>query len=223
MTDEPDSTTEEESDPTADSVSDLPTDVAEEAARLTRLARDADEREPSPGPYHADDTESQPLREADVYRNRRDQLLAHFGFVARVREDREGGQTLVCYPEDWLDDEGVVRLDADLDTSRAVERPLAGPGEQGDFETAAEANDDLVDDVRETYGDDHAANVRAFADFMSNHYARRATTASAAEVREFLEEYYLRNAWPTDEQAAMVEESLRYAFELRNKGYPVDD
>lgn len=222
MPDEPEPAPEVESASTGDSSADLPTDVAEEAARLTRLARDADEREPSTGPYHADHATSQPPREAEVYRNRRDQLLAHFGYVARVREDREGGQTLVCYPDDWLDDDGVVRLDADLDTSRAVERPLAGPGEQGDFETAAAANDELVEDVREAYGDDHAANVRAFADFMSNHYARRATTASASEVREFLEEYYPRNAWPTDEQKEMVVESLRYAFELRNRGYPFD-
>lgn len=223
MPDKPDSATGGESDSTADSGADLPADVAEEAARLTRLARDADEREPSPGPYRAGDTDSQPPREAEVYRNRRDQLLAHYDYISRVREEPEGGQTLVCYPEDWLDDDGVVRLEVDLDTSRAVEIPLEGPGEQGNFEIAAAANDDIVEDVREAYGDDHAANARSFADFMSNHYARRATTASATEVREFLEHYYPRNAWPTDEQASMVEESIRYVFELRNKGHPLDD
>lgn len=222
MPEEPDSGAGDESDSTADS-DDLPPDVAEEAARLTRLARDADEREPSPGPYRADDTDSQPPREAEVYRTRRDQLLAQYEYISRVREEPEGGQTLVCHPGDWLDDDGVVRLDADLDTSRAVEIPLDAPGEQGDFEMAAAANDELVEDVREAYGDDHAANAHSFADFMSNHYARHATTASAAEVREFLEHYYPRNAWPTDEQASIVEESLRYVFKVRNEGYPLDD
>lgn len=222
MPDEPYSPTEDDSEATPSSVSGLPADVAEEAARLTRLARDAEEREPSAGPHQAESRGSQPPREAQVYRDRRDRLLARFGYISRVREEREGGLTLVCYPEEWLDDEGVVRLDVDLDTTRAVELPLSGPGEQGDFEVAAAANDDLVEGVRQSHGEDHAANVRAFADFMSNHYARPATTASPAEVREFLEHYYPRNAWPTDEQAAMVEESLRYAFELRNKGYPLD-
>ena len=221
MPDEPNSPTEHDSDAAATSDADLPHDVAEEAARLTRLARDADERETAAGPYQ-DEDDTQPPREAEVYRDRRDQLLAHFEYVSRVREEREGGLTLVCYPEEWLDDEGVVRLDAELDTSRAVEISLSGPGEQGDFEGAAAANDELVTDVREAYGEDHAANVQAFSDFMSNHYARPADSASAAEVEEFLEHYYPRNAWPTDAQAAMVEESLRFAFELRNKEYPLD-
>lgn len=221
MPDESNTPTEDESDASSSNDADLPADVAEEAARLTQLARDADERETMAGPYQADDG-SQPPREAQVYRDRRDQLLAHFEYVSRVREEREGGLTLVCYPEEWLDDDGVVRLDAELDTSRAVEISLAGPGEQGDFEAAAAANDELVVDAREAYGEDHAANVRAFADFMSNHYARPVASATTAEVEEFLEHYYPRNAWPTDAQAAIVEESLRYAFELRNKEYPLD-
>lgn len=213
---------EPDSEATNDTDAALPPDVAEEAARLTRLARDAEERDPTSGPYEDETLDSQPPREADVYRDRRDQLLAHFDYVSRVREEREGGLTLVCYPEEWLDESGVVRLDAELDTTRAVEIPLSGPGEQGDFECAAAANNELVEAVREKYGGDHAANVRSFADFMSNHYARPAESASAAEVWEFLEHYYPRNAWPTDEQAAMVEESLRSAFEARDKGYPLD-
>ena len=221
MPDESNSPSENESDAPSNSDADLPAEIAEEAARLTRLAQEADERETRAGP-HRNESDSKHPREAQVYRDRRDQLLAHFEYVSRVREEREGGLTLVCYPEEWLDDEGVVRLDAELDTSRAVEIPFSGPGEQGDFEAAAAANDELVADVDEAYGEDHAANVRTFADFMGNHYARPAASATTAEVKEFLEHYYPRNAWPTDEQAAMVEESLRYAFELRNKEYPLD-
>lgn len=204
---------------------DLPVDVAEEAARLTRLALEATDRVPIDGPFQdalADTSADAPPEEAALYRERRDALLDRFDYVARVREDREGGATLVCYPAEWLDDEGTVRLDAGLDTARAVEVSLSGPGEQGDFEAAAEANDDLVAAVAEELGDVHAANVRSFADFMNNHYARPVTTASAAEVEEFLEHYYPRNAWPTEEQAAVVEQSLRSAFDLWEEPYPLD-
>lgn len=204
-----------------ETVTDLPNDVAAEAARLTRLAGDAGARGAVAGPNENGGRETVP-DEATVYRDRRETLLEQFGYVARVREEREGGATLVCYPAEWLDDEGLVRLDADLDTSRAVEISLDGPGEQGDFETAAAANDELVDAVREAHGEVHAANARAFADFMSNHYARPATSAAAREVREFLDEYYPRNAWPTDAQAAVVEESLRYTFEVVDEGFPLD-
>lgn len=199
---------------------DLPADVVEETARLTRLARRAAERTDAVGPF--EDAAADLADEADAIRARRDDLLRPFGYVARVRDDRDGGATLVCYPASWLDDDGVVRLDADLHLDRAVEVSLSGPGEQGDFEEAAAANDDLVADVRAEHGDPHATNVRAFADFMSNHYARPATTASAAEVREFFEEFYPRNAWPTDEQAAVVERSLRLAFACRQESFPLD-
>lgn len=235
--DQPDSPTETQASTATESTdsaggdsssADLPRDVAAEAARLTRLARDAADREDVAGPYQntrddsATSSDAEDPDEAELYRRRRDELLARFDYVARVRAEAEGGGTLVCYPAEWLDDSGTVRLDADLDTSRAVELSLAGPGEQGDFEVAAAENDELVEDVAEAHGELHAANVRSFADFMSNHYARPATTASAAEVREFLEHYYPRNAWPSEEQAAVVEASLRYAFELRDRTYPLD-
>lgn len=217
----PDDTPDSDSDTGVDAEPGPPADVVQESARLTRLARDAENRDATvAGPFQervdADSTE-----EASLYRDRRDELLDRYGYVARVREDREGGATLVCYPADWLDDDGIVRLDAELDLDRAVERALAGPGEQGDFEAAVADNDALVETIEAEYGELHAANVRSFADFMSNHYARAAVSASAMEVREFLEHYYPRNAWPTPEQAEQVEESLRYAFEVRDKQYPI--
>lgn len=199
----------------------LPTDVAEEAARLTRLALDAADRDPDPGPYHDSDDDATP-GEAALYRRRRDELLDRYDYVARVRDDRDGGATLVCHPAEWLDDDGTVRLENDLDTSRAAEISLSGPGEQGDFESAAATNDAVVEAVRGTHGDRHAANVRAFANFMANYYARPVDSATAAEVREFLEDYYPRNAWPTEAEASVVEDSLRYAFDLRETRYPLD-
>lgn len=209
-----------DSDPSAPN-HDLPSAVAEEAARLTQLALDAADRETIPVPYQTDVDETA-AAEADLYRRRREELLDDYEYTARVREDREGGATLVCYPEEWLDENGTVRLDDDLDTSRALERSLSGPGAQGDYESAAAENDTLVDAVREAQGDVHAANVRAFANFMENFYARPIDSATEPEVREFLEDYYRRNAWPTDEQAAVVAQSLRYAFELREERYPLD-
>ncbi|MFB6268964.1 MAG: rnhA operon protein [Halobacterium sp.] len=175
-------------------MTDLPEDVVREAERLTRLARDA-----------VDDNA------ADAYRDRRDDLLADHGFVAHVRESDD---TLVCHPADWLDDDGTVRTGDVEDTDRAAEVSLAGPGEQGDYEEAVERNEELVERVRDEHGDVHGDNVAAFADFMNNHYARPLDTASDRERREFLDDYFPRNAWPTDEQREAVERSLDLAFEV---------
>ena len=75
-------------------------------------------------------------------------------------------------------------------------------------------NAGIVERVAEEDGPVHAANVRAFADFMGNHYVRRVESAGEREVRDFLEEYFPRNAWPSDEQREVVEESLRLVFEV---------
>jgi hypothetical protein len=171
-------------------MTDLPNDVVDEAERLTRLARDA-----------VDDNA------AEAYRDRRDELLADYGFVARVRND---DHTLVCYPAEWLDDDGRVVLTDVEDTDRAAEVSIAGPGEQGDYEAAAARNEELVERVREAHGDVHGDNAEAFATFMNNHYARPMDTASEREREEFLEEYFPRNAWPTEEQREAVEQSLSW-------------
>lgn len=175
-------------------MTELPDDVVEEAERLTRLAREA-----------VDDNA------ADAYRTRRDELLADHDHVARYRDT---DQTLVCYPEDWLDDDGRVDTEAIEDTERAAEVSLAGRGDQGDYESAAEHNANLAQTVREEHGDVHGDTADAFATFMSNHYARPMETASETERAEFREEYFPRNAWPTDEQLAQVEETLDIVEDL---------
>jgi hypothetical protein len=166
---------------------DLPDDATEEARRLTRLARDASDE-----------------NAADAYRDRRDELLASHDYVARVRD---ADATLVCYPEDWLDD-GTVHPGDVEETERAVEVSLAGGGEQGDYEAATERNAELVERVADNYAAVHAENAAAFAEFMNNHYARPIDTATEAERVEFREEYFPRNAWPSDEQRETVEETL---------------
>ncbi|MDH5020128.1 DUF7108 family protein [Halobacterium rubrum] len=168
----------------------LPDDVVSEARRLARLARDASED-----------------AAADAYRDRLDDLLADHDRVARVRD---ADATLVCYPADWADDDGTVHPTDVEDPDRAVEVSLAGGGEQGDYEAAAERNAELVDRVAAEYGDEsvHAENAAAFAAFMNNHYARPMDTATDREREEFREDFFPRNAWPTEEQRAVLEDSL---------------
>jgi len=187
----------DDSDPT----SRLPADVVESAERLTRLARRA-----------VDDAE------ADAYRADRDARLAEYGFRARVREEADR-DVLVCYPAEWMAD-GTVQLDRIEDRTRAVEVPLGGVGEEREWEAVEAHNQELVERVRERGGDVHAANARAFADFMGNHYVRRVETADERELRDFLTEYYPRNAWPTDEQREAVYESLRLVFEVGEAEVP---
>jgi hypothetical protein len=185
-------------DPDPDSDSDpdpagaLPPDLIDEAERLTRLARDVPDQD-----------------EAAAHRRRREELLAEYGYVARYRE---ADDTLVLNPAEWFAD-GVVRTERIDDLSRAVERPLSDAGADDEWRAVEEHNAALVDRVEADHGPVHASNARAFADFMGNHYTRRVETASPRELREFLDEYYPRNAWPTSEEKAVVEESLGLLFE----------
>ncbi|WP_435179684.1 DUF7108 family protein [Halorussus sp. AFM4] len=176
----------------------LPEEVVERAERLTRRARDA-----------VDDAE------ADAYREDRADLLAAHGYRARVRED-DTGATLVLHPDEWVED-GVIRTDRIEDTGRAVEVSLSGPGDPDEWETVERHNREVAARVREAHGDVHGDNAAAFADFMGNHYARPVESATSGEVAEFLEEYFPRNAWPTEKQRAVVEESIDLVFEVADE------
>ena len=168
----------------------VPDDVVSEAERLTRLAADAAVE-----------------AEADVYRDRRAEIVEEYDFVPRVRDEDD---TLVLHPEEWVED-GVIRTDRIEDTDRAVEVSLSGPDHSAEWEAVEADNETIVAAVAEKHGPTHAANVRAFADFMGNHYLKRVDDATAAEKAEFLTEYYPRNAWPSAEQRAVVEESVELA------------
>lgn len=182
-------------------MAELPTEVIDTAERLTRLARRAVDE-----------------NEAAAYLRERDETLAEYGYVARVREE-EPRTVLVCHPDEWLE-EGTVRTERIEDIDRAVERPLEGPGEEGDYERVERHNRRIVAEIEETAGNPHGANADAFADFMSNHYVRRVESASVNELREFLTEYYPRNAWPSDEQRNQIEDSLRLVFETTDSSVP---
>ncbi|MGM0590911.1 MAG: DUF7108 family protein [Halobacteriota archaeon] len=173
-------------------MAELPKDVVEEAERLTRLARTVRDE-----------------NEVATYQRERERLVEPHGFTARLRDEDE---TLVLHPAEWLED-GVVQIEEIQDVDRAIEIPLAGPGDPEAWEEVEAHNAALVDEVEDAHGDVHAANARAFADFMGNHYARRIDTTTAHEVEEFLSEYFPRNAWPTDEQRDRVEETLHLLLE----------
>lgn len=177
-------------------VPDIPADAVDEAERLTRLARAAERRE--------DDAATE---EANVYRTRREELVAEHDYETRIRDEDD---TLVLYPEEWLED-GVVQLDRVENTDRGVEVTLSGPGDPEHWQEVADHNDDLVAAVADD-APAHEANAEAVAAFASNHYAKEIEKLTAEEVREFLGEYYPRNAWPSDTQASLIEESVRKLF-----------
>ena len=166
----------------------LPDDVTARARTLTRRMREAVDDE-----------------ERAAYREERAGLLAEHGYVSRVRED-DTGETLVLYPEEWVA-EGVVQVDRIEDTGRAIERSLSGVGND-DWEAVEEHNRAVAEQVRAEHGEVHGGNAHAFADFMSNHYAKRVETATPEEREEFREEYLPRNAWPTEAQREAVSTRL---------------
>jgi hypothetical protein len=175
-------------------MTDLPADTVDEAERLTRLAREA-----------VDDAE------ATAYRAERDQLLDAHGYTSRIRNE-DTGDVLVCHPQEWVED-GVIRPELVEDTDRGVEVRLSGPGDPDDWEDIEAQNSRVVEAVRETHGAVHGETARALADFMGNHYAKPIAEATEDELREFREQYFPRNAWPTDEQRSLLEKSVRLTVE----------
>jgi hypothetical protein len=177
---------------------DLPDAVVDRAETLTRRARAA-----------VDENERR------AYLEKREALLADHGYASRVREE-DAGETLVLHPEEWLEG-GVVRIERVEDTARAVEVRLSGTGGGDDWEAVESHNRAVADRVAAEYGEVHGETAHAFADFMSNHYAKPLEEATPAEREEFRTDYFRRNAWPTPEQRAAVERSLELAVETAER------
>jgi hypothetical protein len=172
----------------------VPPEVIDEAERLTRLARDAVDED-----------------EAAAYIENRDELIAEHDFTARVRE--EDDDTLVLYPEEWVDD-GTVYPDRIEDVDRGIERPLEGSGSMDNWEAIEAENREIAEVVADEHGEVHGTNAHALADYASNHYAKPIADLTREETQEFLQEYFPRNAFPTDDQKAVVEESVEYAVDV---------
>ena len=173
----------------------LPDDVIERAETLTRRARRAIDE-----------------NERTAYLRERDALLADRGYNARVRDD-DAGETLVLYPSEWIED-GTIQVDRIENTDRGIERSLSGPDPDADWDVVDEHNREVAATVRETHGEIHGRTASAFADFMSNHYAKPIEAATPAEREEFRTEYFPRNAWPSEKQREQVEESIRLLLEV---------
>lgn len=179
-------------------MADLPQAILDRAVRLARDERAAD----SPDG-------------AERFSTRRGTLLDRYGYASRIREE-ESRAVLVCYPQEWLEGGTIVPGTID-DLSRAIEIPLSGPGDPDDWDALAEENARIAVAVEAKYGSDHGANVAAFATFMSNHRARSIATATPEDIEEFLEEYYIRNVWPSEDARAVVEASLAYAQDIADQ------
>lgn len=170
----------------------LPEEIVEKAVELSQKAQ-------------------HPQLPTDRFERERDALVSEYGFRARIRDDDSRGPVLVCYPDDWLS-EGTVRLSRVDNTDRAVERPLFTVETDQTWERVYSHNEEVVTQVFNEFGEVHGENAQAFADYMSNHYKRQVESAGSHELNEFLNEYYPRNAWPSEAQKRVVEESLRLVF-----------
>ncbi|WP_299233706.1 DUF7108 family protein [Natronomonas sp.] len=171
-----------------------PPDAIDRAVRLTRRARSATDES-----------------EREAYLEDRSALLSEYSYAARTRSDG-GGETLILYPTEWLED-GTVVLEAVTDTDRAIERSLSGPGTGDDWGEIDEHNRAVARTVRERHGDVHGDTADAFATFMSNHYAKPIEAATPGERDEFRTEYFRRNAWPSDEQRAELDRSVELVLD----------
>src|SRR6056297_3612557 len=167
----------------------LPADAQDEVERLTRLARQAVDE-----------------GAAAAYRDQRAALLEEHDYEARIREE-DTGDVLVCYPSEWVED-GVIQPDMVEDTERGVEIRLSGPGDPDEWDDVEAGNREVVERVRADHGEVHGATARALADFMGNHYAKPIAEATPEELAEFREEYFPRNAWPTEQQRELLDDSV---------------
>ena len=179
----------------------LPAGLLEAVEQYTRQARATDDE-----------------RAARRLRARRDDRLARYGYVARVREEPNRA-VLVCHPAAWTED-GTVYPDRIDDLHRAVEIPLSGPGDPADWDEIHAHNRALADAVREHHGEVHGATAGALADFASNHYAKPIEALAAGELAEFREEYFVRNAWPSEAQRDVLSRSLELVFECADSPMP---
>jgi len=185
----------------AASTDELPADVVDDAERLTQLAREAVDED-----------------EAEAYRADRDSTLSAYDFTARVRED-DAGETLVFHPAEWVED-GAIHPERVDDTDRAVERSLSGAADPDEWAAVDAHNRELAAAVRDEHGDAHGEVADALVDFASNHYAKPVDDLTADELREFAEDYVTRNAWLDDDAEAVLEESVRYAFDAAKERVP---
>lgn len=127
-------------------------------------------------------------------------LAGEHGYRARLRED----EVLVLHPEDWLDEEGVLRGDVDAD--EALEIAI---GDSGGAEEARQRNDDVLEGFERRIEDEEVRfNVERFAEYCENHHGVAVDEVTARQVDEFVDEYYVRNVWSSESAEEKLERSL---------------
>lgn len=146
-------------------------------------------------------------QEISAYQQRRDDLLAPFGYTCRIRTDNDG-EVLVCYPKEWLDGD-TINIDKMDDLTQAIERPIFDSPSERNFSEIEQHNRAIASGIAKDHGPIHGTTASAFADFMSNHYKQRIEEATVTEFEEFRTEYFPRNAWPSDVQKRVLDETIQ--------------
>lgn len=146
-------------------------------------------------------------QEISAYQQRREELLASYDYTCRIRTDNDG-EVLVCYPKEWMAGD-TINIDEMDDLSQAIERPVFDSPSEGSFSEIEQHNRTIASGIAEAHGPIHGATASAFADFMSNHYTQRIEDATVTEFEEFRTEYFPRNAWPSDMQKCVLDETIR--------------
>lgn len=150
------------------------------------------------------------------FKDKRDEILSEHNYNARVRDEDD---VLVLYPTDWLDENRNVHPEHVESFDKAVEIPLSGSRDDANWEEVEKVNSEVVKTIREKYGDTHGDNAREFADFMGNHRLKKIPNTTEQDKEEFLEHYFQRNVWATDEQESVVEESLQIITDVIKDEY----
>lgn len=159
---------------------------------LTRAIRDAEDQ-----------------AEQAHHERRRAKLLEAIDRRLHVREDDDGAW-VILYPAAWMDD-GTVDPDSIDDRTRAIERPVDPAAIERSFEVVDRHNRRVASAVERRFGPTHGETVDALATYLSNHHLTRIGDATPEQLQTFRRDYFIRNAWPTGEQRALVDRSIEYA------------
>lgn len=148
----------------------------------------------------------------DEAASRRKRLLESVDAHLHVREDDDGA-TLVVYPASWMTDDGRVDPTRIEDVDTAIERPLDdGDDPDEDAWAAIDAHNQAVAaEVTRRHGPVHGETATALATYLSNHHLVRIEAATPRQLETFREDYFVRNAWPTAQQRALVGRSIEFA------------
>ena len=135
-----------------------------------------------------------------------DRIVGDAGYRWRMRE---ADSTMVCVPITWFEDEVIVP--ERVDTADAIEIECA-PSAAG-YDAVAAANAEVAAAVGAAYGAAHGENAAIIARFMTAHLRRPIASMTEAD-RVAFSEFYLRNAWPSDDAKEVIDQSVKITREL---------